>query len=108
MANSKRKKDNSAGTLASIGKPVGQRADGNTEKYIRFFQQIKAFIALFDYDCRFLYINPAGASEVGKPQEEIIGSTIWDTFPREMADIHAQVIREVINTGKESVKERER
>src|SRR3954470_5445234 len=41
-------------------------------------------VAIFDADWMVCYVNPAGASLIGRPTAELVGRTIWAALP-EMA-----------------------
>lgn len=47
----------------------------------------------FHAEGRYAYVNRAFAEGVGKRQDEIIGRTIWDVFPKDEADKRFAVVR---------------
>ena len=53
----------------------------------------------------YSYVNRAFAEGVGKTVVEIIGSSLWDVFPREGADRRFAALSEVFRTGKAAVLE---
>lgn len=36
---------------------------------------------LFDREWRYLYVNEAAVRAIGRPQEQILGSTLWEMYP---------------------------
>lgn len=52
---------------------------------------------------QYQYVNKAFALGVGKPQDQIIGQTIWDVFPKDEADKRFTPLSEVFRTGAEKV-----
>jgi diguanylate cyclase (GGDEF)-like protein/PAS domain S-box-containing protein len=52
---------------------------------------------------RYAYVNRAFAEGVGKGQDEIIGRTIWDVFPKDEADKRFAVVRWVFENAERKV-----
>jgi len=48
----------------------------------------------------FLFINTTGAERFGGRPEDYIGKTMWELFPREIADRQARSVQTVIETGR--------
>ncbi len=59
----------------------------------------------FTPEGRYTYANPALADVFGKPVGEIIGKSIWDFFPQEMADKRFAALSQVFHTGEKNVVE---
>ena len=56
-------------------------------------------ICVIDKDGVYRFMNAAGAKPLGGKPEDYIGKTLWDVFPKEIADRHAADVRHVIETG---------
>ncbi|MBU0984328.1 MAG: PAS domain S-box protein [candidate division Zixibacteria bacterium] len=69
------------------------------EKYRLLVENVPAAIALVQPDGRFLFVNELGARARGFEPRELIGKTMWDVFPQEIADSQVQSVRRVIETG---------
>jgi PAS domain S-box-containing protein len=48
----------------------------------------------------FLFMNKTAAARLGRAPDDYIGKTMWDLFPRAIADRQAGSVRKVIETGK--------
>lgn len=55
----------------------------------------------FNEEGRYLYVNRqfAAGLDGDLTQEEIVGKTIWDFFPKEGADARFAIVKEVFDTG---------
>ncbi|MBN2313590.1 MAG: PAS domain S-box protein, partial [Sedimentisphaerales bacterium] len=69
------------------------------EKYRTLVECAGESIATIDKDGVLLFANKKAAEELGYQPEDLIGKTMWDLFPKEIADRQAAVIRVVIETG---------
>jgi len=58
------------------------------------------FIALKDLEGRYLEINKFAAETWGPAVEEIVGKTVYEFLPKDVADILREGEREVIETGR--------
>jgi len=67
--------------------------------YRMLVKNIRASMAVFDYEGKCLFINEIAAGALGKRPEDVVGQTQWDIFPEEVADRQIKRIREVIDTG---------
>jgi len=47
----------------------------------------------------YLFTNKVGAEILGHQPEDMVGKTLWDFFPEEIADRQADNVRKVIETG---------
>ncbi len=57
-------------------------------------------IAVINRNGEFLFMNTTAAKRIGGKPEDYIGKTMWDAFPKEIADRQVGSIRKVIDTGK--------
>lgn len=71
----------------------------NEEKYRLLVENTGAGIAMVDSAGQFLFFNEMGASFHGKTPRELIGKTMWDLFPRELADYQMRNIHKVIESN---------
>jgi len=75
-----------------------QSLQENEEKYRTLVESAGESIATIDEDGVFLFMNGIGAKRLGGKPEDYVGKTMWDLFPKEIADRQAASVREVINT----------
>ncbi len=77
-----------------------ERALGESEeKYRTLVESAGEAIATIDRDGNFLFINKTGSERLGGRPGDYIGKTLWDAFPKEVADRQAGSVRRVIDTG---------
>lgn len=70
------------------------------EKYRTLVESAGDPISTIDENGVFLFTNKTAAKAFGKQPEDLVGKTLWDFFPLELADRHAANVRKVIETGK--------
>lgn len=70
------------------------------EKYRVLLDESSDPIFAFYADGRYRYVNREFANGLGKGQDEIIGKTIWDVFPKEEADKRFAAVSWVFENGK--------
>jgi PAS domain S-box-containing protein len=71
----------------------------NEEKYRTLVESAGDPISTLDERGVFLFANKVAAEDLGYQPEDLVGKTLWDFFPKEMADQSAANIRKVIETG---------
>lgn len=76
-----------------------ERLRQSEAKYQLLFENVPAAISLFNNEGELLFINNIGAQTLGRSQEELIGLTQWDLFPKKIADRQMANIREVMKSG---------
>jgi PAS domain S-box-containing protein len=54
---------------------------------------------------RYLFMNSTAAERLGGRLEDFLGKTMWDVFPKEVADSQASIIQKAIRTGEGSLTE---
>jgi PAS domain S-box-containing protein len=79
-----------------------QKLRESEEKYRTLVESAGDAIATIDRNGVLVFMNSTAAERLGGKPQDYIGSTIWDLFPKEIADRQAQKTREVIETGKEA------
>ncbi|MBD3382540.1 MAG: PAS domain S-box protein [candidate division Zixibacteria bacterium] len=80
-------------------KQAEKKLADSEEKYRLLVHNVYAGIALIDYEGVFQFINKRGSLAHNKPPEEIIGKSMWDLFPHEIADFQMENIRRVIDSN---------
>ncbi len=73
------------------------------EKYRLIVDNVGSSIAIFDEAGIIHYANKIAAQSFGLEPATMIGKTMWDLFPKEVANHQMNTIRSVIHTGKESM-----
>lgn len=68
------------------------------ERYRTLVENAQQPIFIVDRQGVFRMINRAAADYVGGSSEELVGKTMWDLFPNEIAEKQMNTIRKVINT----------
>jgi PAS domain S-box-containing protein len=68
------------------------------EKYRALVESAGESIASVDEKGLFLFMNTTGAERLGGKPEDYIGKSMWDLFPKEIADRQIASVRRVMNT----------
>ena len=71
------------------------------ERYRTLVESAGESIAMFDNKGRFLFINERGAKQLGGKPGDFTGKTMWDLFPKKIADRQAEAVKKAIRTEKE-------
>jgi PAS domain S-box-containing protein len=71
----------------------------NEEKYRLLIENAHEAIVTIDGEGTFLVMNNAVAKMLGGQPQDFIGKTLWDVWPKEIADTRMVNIREVFQTG---------
>jgi PAS domain S-box-containing protein len=58
-----------------------------------------------DASGRYLYVNPAAAATLGRPQQDVVGRTVDELFPPHVAAAYRAGAKRVIETGATSISE---
>ncbi len=69
------------------------------ERYRTLVENAGESIVTLDRDGLHLFMNKTGAERFGGKPEDFIGKTIWDVFPRDVAESRLAIMRMVIDTG---------
>ena len=69
------------------------------EKYRTLVECARDSIFTIDERGVFLFANKVGAETLGYQPEGLVGKTLWDVFPKEIAEHQAANVRKVIETG---------
>lgn len=70
------------------------------EKFRGLFERAGVPITFVDADGRYLLVNQFAARYLGQAQEEIVGKSVFDFFPHDVAQRYQDRTREIIETGK--------
>lgn len=82
-------------------KRLEQTLRESEEKYRTVVESAGESIAMYDNKGSLLFINERGAKQLGGKPKDFIGKTMWDLFPKKIADRQAGAVRKVISTEKE-------
>jgi len=69
------------------------------EKYRTLVECARDPIFTIDERGVLLFTNKVGAETLGYQPEDLVGKTLWDLFPKEIAERQAANVRKVIETG---------
>ncbi|TKJ32573.1 MAG: hypothetical protein CEE38_23005 [Planctomycetes bacterium B3_Pla] len=70
------------------------------EKYRTLVESAGESIASIDKDGVFLFMNKIGAERLGGKPDDYVGKSMWDLFPKEVADQQMSSVQKVMETGK--------
>jgi len=103
VLNNKKKVESVIGVGRDITeqKRLEQTLRESEEKYRTVVESAGESIAIFDKNGTFLFINERGAKQLGGKPKDLIGKTMWDLFPKKIADRQAGAVRKVIRKEKE-------
>lgn len=68
----------------------------SAEHYGQIMENIPVSVAVIDSDGVYLYLNRHSAKNLGMKPHEVLGSTLYDYFPPDLADQHLGNVRNVI------------
>ncbi|MCK4574246.1 MAG: PAS domain S-box protein, partial [candidate division Zixibacteria bacterium] len=75
------------------------------EKFRLLVESVRSAIAVIDYNGVFLFANELAARVHAMTPDELIGESMWNLFPKELADYQVHRVRQVIETRKEFAEE---
>jgi PAS domain S-box-containing protein len=87
-------------TDISNRKKVEDALRESEEKYRTLVESAGEAIATIDTSGVFTFMNTTGAKRLGGTPKDFVGKTMWDLFPKEVADRQAASIRKAITTGR--------
>ena len=80
-------------------KKIDEALRESEEKYRTLVESAGETIVTIDKNGVFLFMNKTAAERLGGKPENYTGKTMWDLFPKEIADHQAEDIRTVICNG---------
>ena len=75
-----------------------EKLQESEEKYRTLVESAGESIIMLDKDGVYLFMNGTAAKRLGGRPEDYVGKTIWDAFPKKMADRQMAIVRKVIST----------
>jgi PAS domain S-box-containing protein len=85
---------------------VDAALSASEEKYRTLVEGTKQSIVMIDRDGVFRFGNSTAAERLGYTQETLIGKTMWEIFPHEIADQQMEILRDAIDRRQPVVVER--
>jgi len=89
--------------LCIVSRDITQRKEAERalreqeEKYRLLVENVRASIALIDYEGEFLFVNETGARAHRRTVVDMIGMSMWELFPQDVADRQMDAVRHVID-----------
>lgn len=78
------------------------------ERFRNMVENTGLSMATMDENGKYLYLNKLAAKNLGyNSPSELVGKTMWDIFPKEIADLRAETLQRIINTGQSIVERNE-
>lgn len=76
-----------------------EELQASQEKYRAVVENAGEAIAIVDDQGVFLFMNGTAARALGGAPSDFTGKTMWELFPKEIADRQAEAVRKVVRTG---------
>jgi PAS domain S-box-containing protein len=89
-------------------KQMEDRLKESEQKYRLLFETSPDFITQIDREGRYLAANPAVAKSLGVPLEELVGKTIFEVQPKEVAQRRLGMMRKALDEWQPQIFEDER
>lgn len=70
------------------------------ERYRLLFESVNANIALIDYNGKFVIVNESTARGFGLKADQMINRTMWEFFPKNVAERQMKTIRKAISRNR--------
>ncbi len=96
-----------AAQVAMENERLQKKLRESEERYRLLVETANAAIFSVDYDGVYLYMNGVAAQELGGVPDDFVGRSIWDVFPRHVAERHIAGVRRMIRSGKGRIRESE-
>lgn len=69
-----------------------------TSPELLIFDQMPESVAVYDWDARFLYANPAMLGRMAMTLEQVRGRSLWDVYPEARENDFSRALRRVLET----------
>jgi len=89
-------------------KQARDKLEESEQKYRLLFETSTDCINQIDREGRYLAANPATAKSLGVPLEELVGKTIFEVIPKEVAQRRLRNVIKVLDEGQPQISEDER
>ncbi len=81
-------------------KKATEKIEDSEKKLRSIFQALPDIFLILDYEGRYMEITPSNEQLLYRPLNELIGKTLHDVFPKELADRFLSIVRKTLETGK--------
>jgi len=101
----RKEREKSALNNITEGKPAEEALKESEEKYRNLIESANESIISVDLQGKLLTLNSRAISYLGGLAENYIGKTLWDIFPKKIAEERFAELQKVIQSGEQFVKE---
>ena len=77
--------------------PAGER---HGAELVRFLEAMPAAFCFLDTQWRFRYVNAQAERLMGRPRGEVVGASLWETFPHLAGTVAEERYRAAVATGR--------
>lgn len=81
-------------------KKAAKQIEDSEKKLKSIFQALPDIFLILDYEGRYIEITPSNEQLLYRPLNELIGKTLHEVFPKDMADKFLHIVRKTLETGK--------
>lgn len=81
-------------------KKAVEKIEDSEKKLRSIFQALPDIFLILDYEGRYMEITPSNEQLLYRPLNELIGKTLHEVFPKEIADKFLNIVRKTLTTGK--------
>jgi two-component system, NtrC family, sensor kinase len=89
-------------------KEAEEKLKESEQKYRLLFETSPDYIVQLDREGRYLAANPATAKSLGVPLEELVGKTVFEVQPQEVAQYRLKMVRKALDEWQPQIFEDER
>ena len=77
--------------------PAGER---HGAELVRFLETMPAAFFFLDPQWRFRYVNAEAERLMGRPRSDVLGASLWETFPHLVGSVIGETYRSAATTGR--------
>ena len=88
-------------------KKAGEDLRLSEDRYRRLIEEGVQSVIKLDSDGVILFINEVAAERISTQPQDVIGKTLWDVFPKTLADEYKKSIKETLDAKETRIVERE-